>query len=35
MVIKLSNDQKSDKKKQKIIKKTADKKTAIKNKIKK
>jgi len=33
--IKLSNDQKSDKKKQKIIKKTADKKTAIKNKIKK
>ena len=33
--IKLSNDQKSDKKKQKIIKKTADKKTAIKNKTKK
>ena len=33
--IKLSNDQKSDKKKQKIIKKTTDKKTAIKNKIKK
>ncbi len=33
--IKLSNDQKSDKKKQKIIKKNADKKTAIKNKIKK
>ena len=33
--IKLSNDQKSDKKKKKIIKKTADKKTAIKNKIKK